>query len=78
MQVRRKAVSSKKPTTTQICQKPNLPGLGKEIEVYPGKPKLGFSVSRLTWSTYKESLQDCEISIHCSTKNNNKKALIDT
>jgi hypothetical protein len=29
-----------------------LTSSGKEIEVYPGKPKLGFSVSRLTWSTY--------------------------
>jgi hypothetical protein len=29
-----------------------LSSSGKEIEVYRGKPKLGFSVSRLTWSTY--------------------------
>jgi hypothetical protein len=48
MQVRRKAVSSKKPTTTQICQNPNL--LRKRNWSVPRK--LGFSVSRLTWSTY--------------------------
>jgi hypothetical protein len=29
-----------------------LTSSGKEVEVYPEKPKLGFSVSRLTWSTY--------------------------